>query len=75
MRMDVSGTLLLIAGVALIAFIAWQTTEHNELELAFIGTLISFMAWLCIISGAKSLWLVYQDKKARRKADEGKPSS
>lgn len=73
MRLDVSGAILVFAGICLILLV---TNIAVKLGTDMLGWLIMlllgvgfFIGWLMIISGANNINAVRKDKKARKPKD------
>lgn len=70
MRMDVSGTLMILVGLLVNIGIAIVSVGRAA-WLIFLGGLLTFFGWLLVISGLGYWSTVLKDKKARRRAKAG----
>ena len=74
MRMDVSGSILMLVGVIANVVTAWFAAERAWWVLLIAG-LVFFLGWVFIISGLNNLGEVRKDKKARFSGRPGVPPS
>ena len=70
MRMDVSGTIMLAIGILDIIFVTVWNVIYTGYIVAGIGTFVAFLGWVFVLSGARYLWEVWKDRKARMKSLE-----
>lgn len=74
MRMDVSGTILMLVGALVEVVTAWFAAGRAWWVLLIAG-FVFFLGWVFIISGMNNLQEVRKDKKARFSGVPGIPPS
>jgi len=74
MRMDVSGSILMLVGVITNVVTAWFAAGRAWWVL-LIASFVFFLGWVFIISGLNNLGEVRKDKKARFSGRPGIPPS